>query len=82
MSSGGRSSCWHHSGWTNFDWVGEIEMRSFKKFALAVSLAASGAIIFVQAAHAASIAGVSISGPAILLMFGLGLIGLALIRRR
>ena len=57
-------------------------MRSFKKFALAVSLAASGAILFAQSAHAASIAGVPISGPIILLAFGLGLIGLALIRRR
>jgi hypothetical protein len=57
-------------------------MRSFKNIALAISLAVTGATVFIQSAHAASIAGVPVSGPAILLAFGLGLIGLALIRRR
>jgi hypothetical protein len=57
-------------------------MRSFKYIALGVSLAVTGVTVFIQSAYAASIAGVPVSGPAILLVFGLGLIGLALIRRR
>jgi hypothetical protein len=50
-------------------------MRSFKNIPLAISLAVTGATVFIQSAHAASIAGVPVSGPAILLAFGLGLIG-------
>jgi hypothetical protein len=57
-------------------------MRSFKKMALVVSLAVTGVTVFIQSAQAASIAGMPVSGPAILLAFGLGLIGVALIRRR
>ncbi|NKB20981.1 MAG: hypothetical protein GKS01_10820 [Alphaproteobacteria bacterium] len=57
-------------------------MSSFKRFSLAVCLAVVGATVLVHSAHAASISGVPISGPAILLVFGLGLIGLAIIRRR
>ena len=56
-------------------------MSSIKRFALAICLAVIGASVLGHSAHAASVAGVPISGPAILLVFGLGLIGLAIIRR-
>ncbi len=68
------------SGWTNFDWVGEIEMRSFKGLALAFCIIGAGTTVLVYDAYAASIAGVTVSGPAILLAFGLCLIAIAIFR--
>lgn len=79
----GSDCCYRdHSGWTNFDWVGEIGMRSLKSLALAICLAVVGVIVLGHSAHAASVAGVPVSGLAILFAFGLGLIGWAIFRRR